>query len=664
MKRENQGRSDHRAIVRRCLLFLVFTIFIGMLIRSTGARQAILPEIALTYASQLYNLPANRLSVVNSAWLAQKLYRAKVRDAETGSIYVVSLKASGEPVREQEVEDLIETTRQGGFSGKIEAHLNHKSLADPAGVSPVTIWVKAPDVPRITWLATIQTGGREQVFNEARVFHAQAEAPVLHFLAARAIPIKYASPLAPIIEVDVPNSLLPILERLPQVTQIYLRVIPQVDLNVSIPAVRADQVWAAGYTGSGAKVAIVEGAYFPDAQNLNDYYSALPSNNPYLGATTNADTSSPRPSFHAAYVAGVIASTHMTYKGMAYGVNRPILCANAYDPFAANGGIGLTAATDWAVANADVVNQSYGNHPDQSDPNLQDVMTISPEARHDDYLVQTYLTTITCSTGNDPSRPVQSPANGYNVIGVGAFDTKCNQKWSNDIMAGYSTFINPKSPHNDREKPEIVAPGNVYSTTEASPWIKTPPPGLSCDSGITGGTSFSAPHVAGAAALLIGNSFILKYLPEVVKAILMASAVHNIEGASRLSDKDGAGGLEAKAAFDVLVNGWTDYVAMPGYSLDTDHQPRFTASAGQTVRVVICWLSASNESTGIDVIKDADLTVISPGATQWWTSASFDNNFEIVEFIAPATGIYRILPSYKFGTSFPLPRIGYAHYVM
>jgi len=200
--------------------------------------------------------------------------------------------------------------------------------------------------------------------------------------------------------------------------------------------------------------------------------------------------------------------------------------------------------------------------------------------------------------------------------------------WANDSMASYSAYINPDSPNHDREKPEIAAPGNVFSTFEVSPWVPA----------LNSGTGFAAPHVAGTAALLMQAKPSLKTSPAEVKAVLMASAVHNIEGASRLSDQDGAGGLQAKAAYDAVVNGWSgkiSYEICQGYCSNVT----FNATAGQVVRFVICWLSQS-DGFGTDTADDIDLTVKNPSGSIAATSASFDNNFEIVEFTATQTGTY------------------------
>lgn len=685
---DHKNEVNVRAIFLRFAvgLFLGITVMIPM--KSSSAVKTDLPAKALAHTSRQYNVPENRLALINSISFANKLYRANVLDKETGEIYVVSLRPFGELVNEQEVENLIETERQKAFVGKVQSNLKRRTELDPGGISKVAIWISTPEAPRETWREAINAGRSEDVLNEGRRFHAAAIAPVIQFLAARSISVRRDFPLAPIVVVEIPNYLVPELESLPQVAQILPYSTPQPDLNTSIKTIKADSVWAAGYTGAGVKVAVVESSdptIFPG--------SAIPGNNPYLGPISLSAyyaQASLQYGFHAAYVAGVIGSTNPTYKGVSHGVQRPsdLLSGNGTDP----GSQGLLAATDWAVnVGANIINQSWGNHPDvlcefvplgqglcpsddfndgASDtvccwqPGLANSIDVSVFAKHDDYLVSTYLVTITCSSGNDPSFPVKSPANGYNVIGTGSFDHNKTKSWSDDSISAFMSYINPRSQNNDREKPDVAAPGHVYSTTNgvsgsaSDPWIYNTafPPHA--------GTSFAAPHVAGTAALLMQAKPTLKTTPEEVKAVLMASAIHNIEGNSRLSNYDGAGGLEARAAFDTVMNGWSSW-SPKGFFGQTSKSVTFNVTAGQKIRFAISWLSDFNPNTGSDTIQNLNLSVKNPSGSVVATSASFDNNFEIVEFTASVSGTYTAVISIAGAGPFdggPIQRFGWAYY--
>ena len=92
------------------------------------------------------------------------------------------------------------------------------------------------------------------------------------------------------------------------------------------------------------------------------------------------------------------------------------------------------------------------------------------------------------------------------------------------------------------------------------------------------------------ASLLINKTPTLGTWPESVKAIIMASADHNIEGNSRLSDKDGAGGVNAQEAYKIASTAkgtsWNGVTISYGTGVPW-YGPNITASMGQKVRVVI-----------------------------------------------------------------------------
>jgi hypothetical protein len=128
---------------------------------------------------------------------------------------------------------------------------------------------------------------------------------------------------------------------------------------------------------------------------------------------------------------------------------------------------------------------------------------------------------------------------------------------------------------------------------------------------------------------------------ERARAIIMASARHNIEGASRLSERDGAGALMTAAADRVLLNGQSWWFSTLGDATGFPRNQTFTATAGQKVRVVVAWSHKMPlGDTSTEPTTDLDLTVLRPGGASVGASTSFDNSFEIVEFTAPVTGTY------------------------
>ncbi|MCP3918656.1 MAG: hypothetical protein GY711_24180 [bacterium] len=86
--------------------------------------------------------------------------------------------------------------------------------------------------------------------------------------------------------------------------------------------------------------------------------------------------------------------------------------------------------------------------------------------------------------------------------------------------------------------------------------------------------------------------------PEAGMAAMLATAWHNIEGSSRLSDFDGAGGLHQRAAARCGAANRIRYVYLSSGSFTTNgyYTYNITLNAGDRVRVAIAWPANANSS--------------------------------------------------------------------
>jgi hypothetical protein len=156
------------------------------------------------------------------------------------------------------------------------------------------------------------------------------------------------------------------------------------------------------------------------------------------------------------------------------------------------------------------------------------------------------------------------------------------------------------------------------------------------------GTSFAAPMVAGTAARLIQRKPFLGIWPEQLRATLMSSAVTNIEGATRLSDVDGAGMVAVNTAARILDEdrhgGRRVDCAAFGRSQVVTTTP---LRRGQRLRAAISWTADPSAADHANrPSADLDLEVRGPSGSVF--SSSFDNTSEIADLRAPTAGTYEI----------------------
>ena len=351
---------------------------------------------------------------------------------------------------------------------------------------------------------------------------------------------------------------------------------------------------------------------------------------------------------HSTAVTGMVRSTHATHKGIAAGAN--VRAGGSCGGISSELQSRSTAAADWG---ATALNLSWG-----ADLNL---VPGANDRFYDTMAITRYRTVVAAAGNNGAAGCVQgtngnvlSPGLAYNILTVGNFDDKNTVAWAGDTMAACSSWRDPKSTHSDREEPDVSAPGtNINSTTTASPWT-----------GATGsGTSYAAPMVTGTVALLMQKNASLKVWPEAVRAIVQATAVHNIEGASRLSEFDGAGGLDALRAYYAAGgtngSGWGAKAYDCAQPASQDVQT-VTLTAGRQARIAMAW-DNNPAYTGYanGPSADLDLQVLNPAGATVATSTSWDDTYEIVDFTPAVTGAYKIRVN-KHSCAFSPSYLGWA----
>lgn len=260
-----------------------------------------------------------------------------------------------------------------------------------------------------------------------------------------------------------------------------------------LDAIGAMSVWGAyGAEGQGVKVAVLDtgvDANHPDLLGhvANGDWAEFDQDGNRVAASQPHDSDK-----HGTHVAGTIAGGDNS--GQWIGVAPQ---ANIMGGLVLKNGGGtdaqILAGIEWAIEQgADVINMSLGG------------LRLSPDVF--DTYTQAFITAnlsgipVVVSIGNEGGQTSGSPGNDYFAFSVGATDSR-------DTVAGFSGG-----------RTQIFLDSNVISQADL-PLVYSKPdvsaPGVSVKSAIPGGkyaiwngTSMSAPHVAGAMALLLSSTTI------------------------------------------------------------------------------------------------------------------------------------------------------------
>ncbi|MGW5397641.1 S8 family peptidase [Streptomyces sp. NPDC003952] len=266
--------------------------------------------------------------------------------------------------------------------------------------------------------------------------------------------------------------------------KVWLDGVRKASLDKSTKQIGADRAWAAGFDGTGVKIAVLDTGVDKTHEDLKSQvvgeknFSDSPDTVDRVGHGTHV----------ASIAAGTGAASGGALKGVAPGAK--VISGKVLDDQGYGSDSAVIAGMEWAVAEgADVVNLSLGS---------RDFPGVDPVEATVDRLSAEKGVLFAIAAGNDGpgGSTVGSPGSADAALTVGAVDSK-------DVLADFSS----RGPRvgDGAVKPDLTAPG-VGITAAAAPGSR-----LDTDPGAQhpapgylklNGTSMATPHVAGAAALL------------------------------------------------------------------------------------------------------------------------------------------------------------------
>lgn len=308
----------------------------------------------------------------------------------------------------------------------------------------------------------------------------------------------------------------------------------QATLDSSTEWIGAPEAWAAGYTGEGVTVAVLDSGYDDTHPDLAG--AVLPDSTSFVPGEEVAND----PHGHGTHVASTIAGTGAasggTHRGVADGADLLIGKVLSVDGYGMESWI--IAGMQWAGERADIVSMSLGT-PDGSDGT--DIMSEALDRIAD----QTGALFVVAAGNSSAPETIGSPGAAASALTVG----------SADDPTGALSWFSSQGPlvRSGALKPELVGPGNDVTAARSAD--------SSGDGAYVGmsGTSMATPHVAGAAAI------VKQQHPEYTAEELRAAVVSTATDIGLTPYQGGSGVVDIDRALDatVIAAGSGDFGMLP-----------------------------------------------------------------------------------------------------
>lgn len=338
----------------------------------------------------------------------------------------------------------------------------------------------------------------------------------------------------------------------------------KLNLDRSVAQIGAPAAWAAGYTGAGVKVAVLDSGVDKTHPDLAGRVAA---DQDFTDAADTDDEVG-----HGTHVAATIASVDAEYRGVAPDADLFIgkVCGTQ---FCLDSDV-LDGMTWAAEQGARIVNMSLGSYDLPGiDPLEEAVDRLSAE--------RSMLFVISAGNSGPDGSTLGSPGTADAALTVGAVD-----------RSGATAEFSSRGPRADGGliKPEISAPGVDIVAAKAKNGAIGRPAGDPAHVSLSG-TSMAAPHVAGAAALLAQQH--PDWSGATIKAALMASA----------HPHPAAGVFEQGAGRVDLTRAITQNVTTTPVSLSLGTQP-FPHGDDVPVNRTLTYTSTASTAVTLDVAVD------------------------------------------------------------